>query len=139
MKKYPFARIDQFKFWVDIDRHGELRNATKTMFVGDGDTKLYNLGGTYWKYSWDVTSNVFRRKYASALFFGPTKIWNPKVPFKRTLSTLPFNLFEFKAFLETKQVIQPSFLCLRQCGLTRKKVKTLPKSTLMSKILTLMP
>ena len=49
VKKYPFARLDQFEFWPDIDEDGDIDGPTITMFVSDGETKLYNLGGTYWR------------------------------------------------------------------------------------------
>ena len=102
LKKYPFARIEQFEFWVNINSKGDLSDPTTTMFVSDGATKLYNIGGTYWKYSWDITSSVFLHKYSSAVFFGPTVIWNPKGKqqgFERTKPSLPFDLFKFDAFV----------------------------------------
>ena len=60
VKKYPFAKVERFEFWVSIDDHADLSSPTQIVYVGKapGDTKLYNLNGTYFKYGWDINSKV---------------------------------------------------------------------------------
>ena len=100
------------------------------MFVSDGATKLYNIGGTYWKYSWDITSSVFLHKYSSALFFGPTVIWNPKGEqqgFERTTPSLAFDLFKFDAFVSDKDSFRTNFPIIRTKWVNSKKSKDITK------------
>ena len=96
------------------------------MFVSDGAMKLYNMGGTYWKYSWDITSSVFRHKYSSALFFGPTAIWNPKGEqqgFEKTTPSLPFDLFKFDAFISDMNSVQTNFPTFKTKWFNKEKSK----------------
>ena len=69
IQKYPYAKIDQFKFWVNINQDGWL-NPTTIVYKGDGDTNLYNETGTMWKYSWAINSLTFRDLYADSLHWG---------------------------------------------------------------------
>ena len=111
-KKYPFARIEQFDFWPSINSDGELTQPAEVRYVGDGNTLLPNITGTTKSYSWPVTSNTFKYRYSSALYFGPTVIWNPggeMQPFKKTNTTLPFNPRRFKAFVSENQSFVTNF------------------------------
>ena len=101
-EKYPFANIDEFEFWVNLNQDGTL-NETDIVYKADGKTKLYNITGTLWKWSWNIKSNVFRTKYANVLHWGPP-IWEPNgtvQPFLLSTGVLPFNvgLTQFDIFV----------------------------------------
>ena len=82
---YPYAKLSEFEFWIGLLKNGDIdEENTKIVYKGDGETKLYDLTGRKWKYSWNITSNVFKYKYSGALYWGPTKIWDP------TTTTEPF-------------------------------------------------
>ena len=75
---YPYAKLSEFEFWVGLAKNGDVdEENTKVVYVGKGDEKLYDQTGRTWRYSWDGTSDVFKYKYFGALYWGPTKIWNP--------------------------------------------------------------
>ena len=42
--KYPYAKINEFEFWVNIDRDGTI-SPTTIVYKKDGNTKLYNETG----------------------------------------------------------------------------------------------
>ena len=67
VKGYPYAKVSEFEFWINLSKTGDISSKTKIMYKGDGETKLYDLTGTTWRYSWDVTSKVFKYKYSGAL------------------------------------------------------------------------
>ena len=105
-RKYTFARMEQFEFWPTINSNGDLTQPAEARYVGDGNTELPNTTGTTSSYSWPVSSNTFKYKYSSALYFGPTVIWSPGgevQPFEKTDATLPFNIRKFKAFVSNDQ------------------------------------
>ena len=77
IKDYPYAKVEEFEFWVNLSKTGDISDETEIVFKGSGNEKLYNLTGTFWKSSWDINSNVFKYKYADALHWGPSVIWNP--------------------------------------------------------------
>ena len=82
---YPYAKLSEFEFWIGLLKNGDIdEENTKIVCKGDGGTKLYDLTGRTWKYSWNITSDVFKYKYSDALYWGPTKIWDP------TTTTEPF-------------------------------------------------
>ena len=80
VKKYPYAKLSEFEFWINLSKNGDISSKTNIVYKGDGKTRLYDLSGTTWKYSWDITSDVFKYKYSNALYWGPSKIWDPKGP-----------------------------------------------------------
>ena len=57
-KKYPYADLNKFKFWVNINDKGEIDEPTKIVYTSGKETKLYNETGTIWKYSWDINSRT---------------------------------------------------------------------------------
>ena len=44
-KKYPFAKLSKFEFWVDFEGPNGVVEEVKIVYKGDGETKLYNLTG----------------------------------------------------------------------------------------------
>ena len=74
---YPYAKVEEFEFWVNLSKTGDISNDTEIVFKGSGNEKLYDLTGTSWRYSWNIKSNVFKYKYADALHWGPSVIWEP--------------------------------------------------------------
>ena len=76
IRYYPYAKVSEFEFWVNLSQTGDISDKTNIAFKGSGD-KLYDLTGTYWRYGWDITSDVFKYKYADALHWGPSSIWEP--------------------------------------------------------------
>ena len=82
---------------------------TTVVYKGDGKaegTKLYDLTGRTWKYSWDVTSDFFKYKYSGALYWGPSKIWDPassSKSFEIGKGELPFRLNHFRIFVNGDQ------------------------------------
>ena len=84
---YPYAKLSKFEFCIGLVKNGDVdEENTKIVYVEDGEAggKLYDLTGRTWKYSWDVKSNIFKYKYSDALYWGPSKIWDP------TTTTEPF-------------------------------------------------
>ena len=102
---YPYAKLSEFEFWVGLSKNGNIdEENTKIVYVGDGNENLYDLTGRMWKYSWDVKSNVFKYKYSDALYWGPTKIWNPTTttePF--AMGKGSFDLSSFRIFVNEEQ------------------------------------
>ena len=47
-KKYPYADISKFKFQPAILQDGRVTN-TRTIYIGDGKGRLYNINGTSWQ------------------------------------------------------------------------------------------
>ena len=102
---YPYAKLSEFEFWIGLLKNGDIdEENTKIAYVGDGGTKLYDLTGRTWKCSWDITSDVFKYKYSDALYWGPSKIWDP------TTTTEPFAMGKgsfdptsFKIFVNGEQ------------------------------------
>ena len=66
-KKYLYANIKEFEFWINIDPSTGQATLDSVNYIGDGTGNLYNLNNTQKSYGWDVTSNVFKYKYKSAL------------------------------------------------------------------------
>ena len=105
-KKYPFAKLSEFEFWVNFDGPNGVVEEVKIVYKGPGETRLYDLTGRTWKYSWDVTSNVFKYKYSSAIHWGQTKIWDPSdtaKSFKIGKGELPFRPNHFRIFVNGDQ------------------------------------
>ena len=78
------------------------------MYKGDGktnQTKHYDLTGTTWRYSWDVTSDVFKYKYSGALHWGPSSIWDQSdvvKNFEVGNGVPPFRISHFRIFVNNK-------------------------------------
>ena len=103
VKDYPYAKLSEFQFWINLSKNGEISSKTNDVYKGNGKTegtRLYDITGTTWKYSWDVTSNVFKYKYSGALYWGPSKIWNPTSgsakSFELGKGVIPFSLNYFR-------------------------------------------
>ena len=112
VKKYPYARKQEFEFWPTIDSNGDLIQPAEVRYVADGNMLLPNLTGTMSSYSWPITSNTFKYRYSFALYFGPTAFWNPggkQQSFERSEATLSFNPFKFKAFVSEDKSFTSSF------------------------------
>ena len=98
--------MSEFEFWINLSKNGDISSKTNVVYKGDGETegtKLYDLTGTTWKYSWDVTSDVFKYRYSSALYWGPSKIWDPTSgsakSFELEKGVIPFRLNYFRIFV----------------------------------------
>ena len=106
VKDYPYAKVSEFEFWINLSKNGDIASKTNVVYKGDGKTKLYNLTGTTWRHSWDVTSDVFKYKYSGALHWGPSKIWDPaetSKSFEVGNGVLPFRLNHFRIFVNSEQ------------------------------------
>ena len=101
--------MSEFEFWINLSKNGEISSKTNVVYKGDGKTegtKLYDLTGRTWRYSWDVTSDVFKYKYSGALHWGPTKIWDPSdssKSFEIGKGELPFRPNHFRIFVNGDQ------------------------------------
>ena len=110
VETYPYAKLSEFEFWINLSKNGEISSKTNIVYKGqkepEGQTKLYDLTGRTWKYSWDVTSDVFKYKYSGALHWGPSKIWDPassSKSFELSNGVLPFRLNHFRIFVNSEQ------------------------------------
>ena len=116
VETYPYAKLSEFEFWINLSKNGEISSKTNIVYKGPGETegtegtKLYDLTGTTWKYSWDVTSDVFKYKYSGALHWGPTKIWDQQDPqggssksFEIGKGVLPSRPNHFRIFVNSEQ------------------------------------
>ena len=75
------------------------------MYKGDGETKLYDLTGTTWGYSWNVTSDVIKYKYSGTLHWGPLIIWDPRDTVKNFEvgnGVLPFRVSHIRIYVNSK-------------------------------------
>ena len=70
-KKYPYANPKELEFWIDIDNTTGQAKLADTRYIGDGEGNLRNLNGTQRSYSYSLSSNTFKYKYRSELFWGP--------------------------------------------------------------------
>ena len=105
-KKYPFAKLSEFEFWVNFEGPNGVVQEVKIVYKGPGESRLYDLRGRTWRYSWDITSNVFKYKYSGALHWGPTKIWDPassSKSFEVGKGELPFRPNHFRIFVNGDQ------------------------------------
>ena len=110
-EKYPYAKVFEFEFWVNISKSGEINNGTNIIYRADGKTKLYNNTMTMWKYEWDIKSSVFRTKYEDALHWGQ-RIWEPSEtvqPFLLSRGVLPFTITQFEIFVNEQDSFQCKF------------------------------
>ena len=113
VKDYPYAKLSEFEFWINLSKTGEISSKTNVVYKGpkepEGQTegaRLYDLTGTTWKYSWDITSDVFKYKYSGALHWGPSKIWDPSgssKSFELGNGVLPFRPNHFRIFVNGDQ------------------------------------
>ena len=65
-KKYPFATISNFRFYIHITNSGEVGSYPLTY--------IYYIEG---RYNWRLGSVAFNNFFTSLLYWGPTKIWDP--------------------------------------------------------------
>ena len=70
-KKYPYANLKEFEFWIDIDNMTGQATLADTRYIGDGEGNLYNLNNTQKSDSYSLSGDVFKYKYRSHLFWGP--------------------------------------------------------------------
>ena len=102
----PTQSCQSLSFGLKPLKNGEISSKTNVVYKRDGKTKLYDLTGTTWKHSWDVTSDVFKYKYSGALHWGPTKIWDPaetSKSFEVGNGVLPFRPNHFRIFVNGDQ------------------------------------
>ena len=112
VETYPYAKLSEFEFWINLSKNGEISSKTNIVYKGPGETegtRLYDLTGRTWKYSWDVASDVFKYKYSGALHWGPSKIWDPQdsasssKSFEIAKGELPFRPNHFRIFVNGDQ------------------------------------
>ena len=106
VEDYPYAKINEFEFWVSLSKKGEIREPTKIVYKADGETKLYNNTMSRWSYSWDIESMVFKTKYYYALYWGPSKIWEPTTStkdFSLSNGYLQFSMSQFRLFVNERE------------------------------------
>ena len=107
VKDYPYAKLSEFEFWINLSKNGDIASKTNIVYKGPGEAKLYDLTGRTWKYSWDVTSDVFKYKYSGALHWGPSKIWDrtsdTSKSFEIGKGELPFRPNHFRIFVNGDQ------------------------------------
>ena len=104
-KKYPFAKLSEFEFWVDFEGPNGVIENVKIVYKGDVTKRLYNEFGTRWG-NWPVTSRVFKTLYSGALYWGPSKIWSPTTTtesFELGKGVFPFRLCHFEIFVNGDQ------------------------------------
>ena len=97
-KKYPYANLSDFKFWVLLSKTGEISSPTEIYYIDKTD-------GTNWK----TTSIAFNDFYSGALYWGPTKIWDPSLEttdyyFINHGIKFPFDLNHFRIFVNSEQI-----------------------------------
>ena len=73
-KKYPYANLSDFKFWVLLSKNGEISSPTEIYYIDKTD-------GT----NWEITSEAFNDFYSSTLYWGPKKFGIPL--WKRPITT----------------------------------------------------
>ena len=110
VETYPYAKLSEFEFWINLSKNGDIASMTNIVYKGDGKTRLYDLTGTTWKYSWEVASDVFKYKYSGAPHWGLSKIWDPSDPtsgssksFEIGKGELPFRPSHFRIFVNGDQ------------------------------------
>ena len=112
-KKYPYADISKFDFWVSINQKGEISSPTEIVYTSGKDTKLYNETGTLWKYSWNINSQTFKDMYQSNLYWGPENgIFQPTeklVPFRAEGAKLGFDLTKFPIYVTESKSFTSNF------------------------------
>ena len=94
-KKYPYADITKFKFWVNLSKTGEISKPTDIYYLENGA-------------NWKTTSIAFNDFFTSALYWGPTKIWDPSSEtadhyFINDGKNFPFELNHFRIFVNSEQ------------------------------------
>ena len=102
---YPFANLSQFEFWIGLEKNEDIDEENKKIvYVGDGEP-LYDEFRTSYN-SLELTSRVFKTLYSDALYWGPSKIWNPtttKPKFAIGNGVLNFDPTNFKIFVNDEQ------------------------------------
>ena len=93
VKKYPYAKISKFKFWVLISKNGEISGPTAIYYIDETD-------GT----NWEINSIAFDDFYSSALYWGLSKIWDPSnysptLKLGGSVENFPFDLNHFRIFV----------------------------------------
>ena len=65
--KYPYAKLDEFEFGVNLTKAGKLGDPTTISYIADGVTELWDFTHTRYQFGWDITSAVFKYLYSVAL------------------------------------------------------------------------
>ena len=97
-KKYPYADVTNFKFQVILSRDGEVSSPTKIYYFDEQGA------------NWEIGSVAFGDFFTGALYWGPTKIWDPSS--ETTEGTegtrsdgknFPFDPNHFRIFVNSEQ------------------------------------
>ena len=131
LKKYPHAKVDEFEFRASVNDQGNLVQQAVVYYVGDGTKLLANYISGIASDSWPITSRTFREKYSSALYSGPTIIWNPKSkvqPFVRSEATFPFDPLRFKIFVSKDQSFTSNFPLISTHWINQEESKNILKA-----------
>ena len=97
VKTYPYAKLSEFEFWINLSKTGDITSKTNIVYKGDGETKLYDLTGRTWRYSWDVTSDGVRQR-SGTLWKLPKVLRLVRDCFPSDRSTFGFSSTEIKVF-----------------------------------------
>ena len=112
-KKYPYADISKFDFWVNINQKGEISSPTEIVYTSGKDTRLYNETGTLWKYSWNTNSQTFKNMYQSNLYWGSENgIFQPTeklISFRAEGAKLGFDLTKFPIYVTESKSFTSNF------------------------------
>ena len=103
---YPFAKLSEFEFWIGLAKNGDIdEENTKIVYVGDGKQLFDEFRKSYG--CLELTSRVFKTMYSGALYWGPSKIWNPTTTttelFAMGKGNLGFDSTSFKIFVNNEQ------------------------------------
>ena len=97
-KKYPYANVKNFKFQIILSRDSEISSSTKIYYFDENGV------------NWEIGSVAFNDFFTRALYWGPTKIWDPnEVRGEGTEGTrsdgkgFPFDLNHFRIFVNSEQ------------------------------------
>ena len=103
-KNYPYANPKEFEFWINIDPETGEASLDSINYIGDGEASLWNLNHTSRSYGWDITSDTFKYKYRSHLFWGPASgVFQPTTKYPDVLKLserkLGFNETKFNLYV----------------------------------------
>ena len=95
-KKYPFAPISKFEFWIHVNNLGEITKDPPNIYYIEG------------RYNWRIGSEAFNDFFTSVLYWGPTKIWDPSLEttdyyFINDGKKFPFDQNHFRIFVNSEQ------------------------------------
>ena len=94
-KKYPYADVTNFKLQVILSRDGEVSSPTKIYYFDESG------------YNWEIGSVAFGDFFTGALYWGPTKIWDPSSETTEGTRSdgknFPFDPNHFQIFVNSEQ------------------------------------